>query len=149
MTRPGVRLSFASRDTARGLGGPYTVVFDGTCNVCSQLARVLRTWDRNRELEIVPSEAPGVSARVPWIPPRAYREALQLIGPDGRTWQGSAAIEQLLNVLPKGKLISWIFRIPYGRRVADRWYRWFARNRYRFGCGPYCRVRPLDVGFDE
>jgi len=103
---------------------------------------VLRNWDRGRELEIVPSEAPGVTARFPWIPPRAYREALQLIGPDGRTWQGSAAIEQLLNVLPKGKLISWIFRIPFVPGLADRFYRWFAKNRYRLGCGEHCPWRP-------
>lgn len=98
---------------------------------------------------MVPSEAPAVAARFPWIPSRAYREALQLIGPNGRTWQGSAAIEELLNVLPQGKLMSWIFRIPFGRGVADRFYRWFARNRYRLGCGAHCHMRPSDVGFDE
>jgi len=124
---------------------PYTVVFDGQCKVCGRIVRVLGKWDRNRDLEIVSSQTPGVQARFPWIPPRAYVDSLQLVGPGRRTWQGAAAIEQLLDVLPKGKLLSWIFSIPFMRGLADRFYRWFARNRYQLGCGDHCQSRPLDV----
>jgi predicted DCC family thiol-disulfide oxidoreductase YuxK len=131
------------------LGRPYTVVFDGQCKVCNRLARMLRKWDRYREFEIVSSQTPGVQARFPWIPPRAYIEALQLIGPGGRTWQGAAAIEQLLDVLPKGRLLSWVFSIPFMRTLADRFYRWFARNRYKLGCGDHCQSRSLDLEFGD
>ena len=124
---------------------PYTVVFDGQCKVCSRIVRVLGKWDRNRELEIVSSQTPGVQARFPWIPARAYVDSLQLVGPGGRTWQGAAAIEQLLDVLPKGKLVSWIFSIPFMRGLADRFYRWFARNRYKLGCADHCQARSLDL----
>lgn len=149
MTVPVVRFTIAGQDARRGLGRPYTVVWDGNCKVCTRLARLLRKWDRNEEMEIVPSQAPGVMARFPWIPPRAFSEALQMIGPGGRTWQGAAAIEQLLNVLPKGKLVSWLFKIPFVRTIADRFYRWFAKNRYRMGCGEHCQSRPLDVAYGE
>jgi predicted DCC family thiol-disulfide oxidoreductase YuxK len=125
------------------------VVYDGTCRVCTRLAGVLRWWDRDAALEIVPSQTPGVTARFPWIPPRAYAEALQLIGPNGQTWQGAAAIEQLLAILPKGTMISWLFKIPFVRAIADKVYRWFARNRYRLGCGEHCQSRPLDVAFRD
>ena len=131
------------------LGRPYTVVFDGQCRVCSRLARMLGKWDRDREFEVVPSQTPGVQARFPWIPPRAYVDALQLVGPGGRTWQGAAAIEQLLDVLPKGRLLSWIFSIPFMRGLADRFYRWFARNRYRLGCGDHCQSRSLNLDFGD
>jgi predicted DCC family thiol-disulfide oxidoreductase YuxK len=127
----------------------YTVVFDGHCKVCTRLANVLRRWDRAHLLEIVPSEAPGVMARFPWIPPRAFVEALQMVGSDGATWSGAAAIEKLLDVLPRGRLVSWVFRIPFVRALADRFYRWFARNRYRLGCGEHCMTRPADVMFEE
>ena len=149
MTIPVVRFTIAGQDASRGLGRPYTVVFDGNCKVCTRLSHLLRRWDRHEEMEIVPSQAPGVMARFPWIPPRAFSEALQMIGPRGRTWQGAAAIEQILNVLPKGKLVSWLFRIPFVRAVADRFYRWFAKNRYRMGCGEHCQSRPLDVAYGE
>lgn len=128
---------------------PYTVVFDGHCKVCGRLARRLARWDRRRCLEIVPSQAPGVRARFPWIPASAYAESLQLIGPGGRTWQGAAAIERILDLLPRGRLIGWVFDIPYVRRIADRFYRWFARNRYRLGCGEHCQLRPEQLDFPE
>jgi predicted DCC family thiol-disulfide oxidoreductase YuxK len=134
---------------AVGLGRPFTAVYDGTCKVCSRLSKLLEKWDRDGKFEVVPSQAPGVQARFPWIPARAYREALQLIGPGGRTWQGAAAIEKLLDELPKGRLVSWIFRIPFVRPLADRFYKWFARNRYKFGCGQHCLSRPLNVDFGD
>lgn len=128
---------------------PYTVVFDGYCNVCQRLVKVLRSWDHNDRLAIVSSQTPGVHARFPWIPARAYTESVQLIGPGGRTWQGAAAIEQLLDVLPRGKLISWVFSIPFVRVLAETFYRWFARNRYKLGCGEHCQIRPRDLEFGE
>ena len=131
------------------LGHPYTVVFDGQCKVCGRLVRALGKWDRDRELEIVSSQTPGVQARFPWIPPRAYVESLQLVGPGGRTWSGAAAIEQLLDVLPKGKLLSWLFSIPFMRGLADQFYRWFARNRYKLGCGDHCQARSLDPEYRD
>lgn len=118
----------------------YTVVYDGFCNVCKRLVKVLEKWDRSRILEVVPSQTPGVTARFPWIPRRAYTESVQIIrASDGKTWQGAAALEQIMDVLPKGKLITWVFSIPYIRPVAERFYRWFALNRYRLGCGAHCQ----------
>jgi predicted DCC family thiol-disulfide oxidoreductase YuxK len=148
-TIPVVRFVVAGEDCNGGpCGRPYTVVYDGTCKVCGRLVALLTRWDRGQELEIVPSQGFGVQARFPWIPARAYAEAVQLIGPGGHTWQGAAAIEQLLNILPKGKLAAWIFRIPFVRPLADRFYKWFARNRYKMGCGEHCQSRPLDVDYN-
>src|SRR4051812_32843934 len=107
---------------------PYTVVFDGFCGVCSRLADGLGEWDGGRLLEILPSNSPGLSERFPSIPAARYAQALQLIGSTGEGWEGPAAIEQLLRILPRGRLIGWVFRVPFGRRLADRFYRWFARN---------------------
>ena len=126
-----------------GEGRPYTVVYDGHCNVCGKMVGVLRGWDtRSRLLEIVPSQIPGLDTRFPWIPAADYVTALQLVGPGGQTWQGAAAIEQLIDVLPRGRWLSWVFKIPFVRALADRFYRWFARNRYHLGCGDHCATRP-------
>ncbi len=149
MTIPVVRFTVAGRDAQSGLGRSYTVVYDGTCKICTRLAGLLRRWDRRHEIDVVPSQAPGVMARFPWIPAHAYAQALQMIGPNGRTWSGAAAIEQIFEVLPKGKLVAWIFRIPFVRTVADRFYKWFAKNRYRLGCGDHCMSRPADVIFKD
>ena len=117
----------------------YTVIFDGDCKVCGRSVKLLTRWDRNHELEMIPSQTPGVQAKFPWIAPRAYVDSIQVVrARDGTTWQGGAALEELLKVLPKGRLISWLFRIPLARPLVDKFYRWFARNRYRLGCGEHC-----------
>ena len=150
MTVPVVRFTLAGQEHAsRGLGRAYTVVFDSDCKVCTRLSKALREWDRRREIEVVSSQQPGVMARFPWIPARAYAEALQMISADGTTWQGAAAIEKLLDVLPRGRLISWVFKVPFARTLADRFYRWFARNRYRLGCGSHCQSRPPELMWAE
>jgi predicted DCC family thiol-disulfide oxidoreductase YuxK len=136
-------------EASAGLGRPYTLVYDGTCRVCNRLANVLRAWDRDGDIEVVPSQAAGVMARFPWIPARAFSEAIQLVGPSGSTWQGAAAIEELLGILPRGRLIAWIFKVPFVRVLADKFYRWFARNRYHLGCGAHCQTRPVQVAFRD
>jgi len=150
ITYPVVRFTVLGvRTASSGLGRPYTLVYDGMCRVCNRLANVLRRWDARREIEIVPSQATGVTARFPWIPARAFSEAIQLVGPGGATWQGAAAIEELLAILPRGRWVAWMFHIPFVRILADRLYRWFARNRYHLGCGAHCVSRPLNVTFPD
>ena len=133
-----------------GEGRPYTVIYDGHCVLCGRLVRLLRAWDRTRQqLEIVPSQLPGVPARFPWIAPERYDASMQLVAhngripsgqmpsgqmPSGRTWEGAAAVEQLLRVLPGGGALRWVFAVPGGRALADRLYRWVARNRRQLGC---------------
>lgn len=150
MTVPVVRFVYAGQEQDFDCGlRPYTVIWDGACKVCSRLARVLEKWDGQDQLSIVPSQQPGVKACFPWIPERAYRESLQLVGPGGQTWQGAYAVEQLLSILPRGRWLGWIFKIPFVRVVADRFYRWFARNRYRLGCGEHCQLRPSQLDYAD
>jgi predicted DCC family thiol-disulfide oxidoreductase YuxK len=132
-----------------GMGRPYTLVYDGMCRMCTKLSTLLIKWDSPHRIEVVPSQATGVMARFPWIPAKAYSEGIQLVGPGGETWQGSAAVEQLLTILPRGKWIAWVFKLPMVRTLADKVYRWVARNRYRMGCGEHCQSRPLNVAFKE
>jgi predicted DCC family thiol-disulfide oxidoreductase YuxK len=149
VTVPVVQFIIAGEEASRGRGRPYTCVYDGMCKVCTRLSGVLKKWDRHHQIEVVPSQASGVMARFPWIPAHAYIEALQLIGPGGQTWSGAAAIEQLLDILPKGKFIGWLFKLPFARKLADRFYKWFARNRYKLGCGEHCQLRTPDVEFRD
>lgn len=156
MTVPVVRFAGAGEGLpadAPGSGSPgrcYTVVYDGYCSVCKRLVGALIKWDSRGELEILPSQTAGLGARFPWIPAKAYLESVQVVETStGHTWQGAAAIERLLDVLPKGKFISWIFSIPFVRPLAERFYRWFARNRYHLGCGEHCQLRDPKLKFPD
>ncbi|MEO7963147.1 MAG: DCC1-like thiol-disulfide oxidoreductase family protein [Gemmatimonadaceae bacterium] len=64
-------------------------------------------------------------------------------------WQGAAAIEEIVRALPKGRLVSWMFAIPFARPIADRFYRWFARHRRQLGCGSHCAYRPQQSDFPD
>ena len=124
----------------------YTLVYDGDCAVCGRLVGLVGRWDRWGLIEQVPSERIELAARFPWLSQADYDRALQLVGPGGETWSGSAAVERLLRLLPHGWLAGWVFRLPFAGRATERVYRWVARNRYRFGCAEHCRttaeVRP-------
>jgi predicted DCC family thiol-disulfide oxidoreductase YuxK len=150
VTFPVVRFVFGGQEAqAAGMGRPYTVVYDGQCKVCTRLSRLLRKWDRHNELEIIPFQNTSVLVRFPWIPSEEYAKAMQVVRADGKTWAGALAVQQLLDILPLGGLVGWILKIPVFGRLFDRFYRWFARNRYRFGCGEHCSSRPVKVDFGD
>ena len=134
--------------TANG-GRRYTVIYDGHCGMCAGLAGRLAKTDRRGVFEIVPSQVTGLYARFPWITPEAYADSLQVVrNSDKRTWQGAAAVEQIVNELRAGWLLSWIFAIPFARPLAEHLYRWIADHRNKLGYGEHCRVHtpPSDAG---
>ncbi|HEU5183537.1 MAG TPA: DUF393 domain-containing protein [Gemmatimonadaceae bacterium] len=147
--RPIVQFVLAGKSSdCGGEGRPWTLVYDGHCAVCNRFIRLVERWDRRDQIESIPSQNPCVRARFPWIPAEAYADAVQLIAPNGRTTQGAQAIEDLLGLLPRGWMLGWIFKLPLVGRLADRFYRWFARNRYRFGCGDHCPAGPARVSYE-
>lgn len=97
--------------------------------MCRTWVDRLARWDRNDELTFVPYQDAEVEERFPWIPPRAFREAVQVVAPDGRTWEGAGAAERLAHLIPGGGPFTLLFRVPGVRAVADRVYRWVAENR--------------------
>jgi len=150
MTIPVVRFVFGGKEAdAVASGRPWTVVYDGQCKVCGRLVKLLQKWDTRQEIETVPFQNTSVLVRFPWIPAEAYAQAMQLVGPGGETWQGGYAIEQLLKILPYGGLLGWAFRIPFFGELFNRFYRWFARNRYKFGCGEHCALRAPNLDFGD
>ncbi|MBA3557970.1 MAG: hypothetical protein H0W30_05160 [Gemmatimonadaceae bacterium] len=82
MTVPVVRFTVAGEHVhepiSPSIGEPgrrYMVIFDGDCTVCGRKVKLFAKWDRGHDLEIIPSQTPGVRERVPWIPARAYVES--------------------------------------------------------------------------
>jgi predicted DCC family thiol-disulfide oxidoreductase YuxK len=124
-------------------GRPWTLVYDGTCNVCSRLARRVEHWDSRHVIQMLAWQNDTVPARFPGISRQEFAEAMYLIAADGRSWRGAAAARQLLAILPYGWLLGWLWGLPSFGALADRGYRVFARNRYRFGCGKHCTTAPV------
>jgi predicted DCC family thiol-disulfide oxidoreductase YuxK len=121
-------------------GAPYTVVYDGQCDVCIRMVNRLRDWDRDARFEMVAYQSDGVMGRFPDISEREFRESVQLIGAEGVRWEGADAVEKILELVPRARPLAWLFRIPLARPIARRAYRTFSRNRSRFGCSDHCPV---------
>ncbi len=119
----------------------YAVIFDGDCDTCRRFVARLREWDTDLTVEFLPAGDPAVAARFPWISPRELDASVQLVRiADGRTWQGAAAIEALVGMLPHSPRVGWLFRLPFARIIAERVYREFAKNRRRIRCEEHCRT---------
>lgn len=119
---------------------PWVVVYDGECDVCIRTVNRLRDWDRDGVLELVAYQSAGVVDRFPDISEREFRDAVQLIGPEGGRREGAEAVEKILKLVPRARPLRWLFRVPLARPLARRLYRLFARNRDRFGCGDHCPI---------
>ena len=57
------------------------------------------------------------------------REELHLIDERGEVFTGAAAVRETLARLPAAPVMTLPFHAPGGMWVADRIYRWVARNR--------------------
>lgn len=104
--------------------------------------------DEEGVLELVEAQAPGVRERFPWIAPEAYSRALQVIEPGGHTTEGAAAVERLCSIIPAGRRIGWIYRVPFVRPIADRVYSWVsgARTTLPLDCGEHCSAEENEHG---
>jgi len=110
-----------------------TLIYDGDCQFCTAVQRLVRRWDRTGHIELIPSQDSTIPSRFPALSFAGCTEAMHLIDAQGRDWQGAEAVRELLNVLPGGRGIGWIFRIPGVPWIAARAYRIIARHRYVWG----------------
>lgn len=118
----------------------WWVVYDGDCRVCRALVERLDALDTRDRFDAVPYQDETVRRALSFIPPDAFEDALQLVAPDGRNWEGAAAVEVILAGLPATGWASPLFRVPGVRPLARKSYRAFAGNRHRLGCGEHCSM---------
>lgn len=116
----------------------WTLLYDGNCRVCQRAVRGLGRLDRDDRVNAVPYQDREARQRFAWIPTADLERAMHLVSPAGEVWAGARAVERLLTLLPGGPFWGALFRVPLVRSVADRVYRWIARNRHRLGCGAHC-----------
>ncbi len=110
----------------------WTLIYDGECEFCRrQVDRVAR-WDRNERITPVPFQDADLSRY--GLSRAAAEEAMHLVSPREEVWRGAQAGREIVQLLPGGKLLSWLFRLPGAMFIAERVYRWVARRRHRFGC---------------
>ncbi|HEV3457386.1 MAG TPA: DUF393 domain-containing protein [Thermoanaerobaculia bacterium] len=121
------------------------LVFDGDCGFCrTWIARWRRTVGEQVDYE--PFQTAWV--RFPTIPRSRFRQAVQLIAPDGEVSAGAEAVFRTLALARGHEGSRWLavyLHVPGARPVCEWGYRWVADHRpvltrvSRFLFGP-----PLD-----
>lgn len=117
------------------------LIFDGYCGVCTRLAHWVEARGHRQGIVAAPSQQPGLRERF-----NLTREqtdgAAWAIQPEGRRWQGAAAINQIFSELGgPWALIALPYRLPPLAWLEDRAYYLFAQHRgrfSRFGVTPAC-----------
>ena len=107
-----------------------TLIYDGECGFCRRCVDLVRRWDREHRLDVVPFQDQDRVARF-GIPLPALAAAMHLLlpPPDSRVLAGADAAPEILRLLPRWRWLAGLFRVPGVRPVAWRVYRWIARQR--------------------
>jgi predicted DCC family thiol-disulfide oxidoreductase YuxK len=111
----------------------YHVIYDGNCNLCVNLVKLLEQLDQGRQFRYAPMQDQAVLNQF-GITPQTCELGLILIqahDPSQR-WQGTAAAEEIGRLLPAGSgCVSAYRAIPGLKGLGDRVYEQVRDNRYQ------------------
>lgn len=110
----------------------WTLIYDGDCEFCRRSVGLVDRWDVRDRIDLVPFQSADLERY--GIPRSAAEEAMHLLDPGGTVWRGAEAAREMLRLLPGGRPLGWLFRLPGFPALAERVYAWIARRRHRFGC---------------
>ena len=120
---------------SRSSGGPrlmvmekHVLVYDKDCGNCTRFKRIVNRLDAHKRLDylsLVEADEHGLLDPVP----RSMRHrSFHLIYPGGRVISGSAAVPELISLLPSGRAASlFIRKAPGGREIVNLIYSMFSR----------------------
>jgi predicted DCC family thiol-disulfide oxidoreductase YuxK len=110
----------------------YHVIYDGNCNLCVNLVKILEALDRGQRFTYTPMQQQAALERLN-ITPADCERGMILIDTDqpARRWQGSDAAEEIGKILPLGAIFVNAYRsLPGMKQWGDRLYEQVRDNRY-------------------
>lgn len=110
----------------------YCVIYDGNCNLCVNLVRLLESLDQGRQFQYLPMQDQQALAAYAITPAdcEAGMILLNLNALDQR-WQGSDAAEEIGRLLPLGEVFVQTYRgLPGIKPLGDQVYAYVRDNRY-------------------
>ena len=117
----------------------YQIVYDSKCNLCSTFAGLLKQFDREQTFTYIPMQDREALAFY-GITPADCEAGMILIDTQNhdRQWQGSAAAEEIANLLPLGDAfiaayraipgMKWLGDLSY-EQIRDHRYEWFGERK--------------------
>lgn len=111
---------------------PYFVIYDGNCNLCVNLVKLLESLDRGETFQYAPMQDAPTLAQF-GITPQDCEMGMILLRADAPEvrWQGSDAAEEIGRLLPLGNGFVASYRaLPGMKWAGDRLYEQVRDNRY-------------------
>jgi predicted DCC family thiol-disulfide oxidoreductase YuxK len=112
----------------------HTIIYDGRCNLCVSLVRVLEQLEQGRLFSYVPMQDTDTLAQ--WqITPQDCEAGMIVLDDDeaSQRWQGSAAAEKIAALLPAGAPLIAAYRaLPGLKWLGDRTYEQVRDHRYQW-----------------
>lgn len=108
------------------------VIYDGNCNLCVNLVRLLETLDRGQQFRYISMQDEAALATY-GITAEDCEQGMILLDPQQpqRRWQGSDAAEEIGRRLPLGDLFVEAYRaLPGAKPAGDRFYSYIRDHRY-------------------
>jgi predicted DCC family thiol-disulfide oxidoreductase YuxK len=118
------------------------LLYDGDCGFCLTWVRRLARWDRRHAIDYVAARERGRVSGLPAITDDRLDRAMHLVTADGQVHPGARALPFLLPLLPGGRFLAQLLRLPGAQSAADALYHWIAARRHRLGCSSSCAGRP-------
>lgn len=110
----------------------YHVIYDGNCNLCVNLVRLLETLDQGKQFRYTPMQDHATLDRL-GVTAEACEQGMIMINADEpqQRWQGSAAAEEIGRLLPLADAVVAMYRaVPGVKAGGDRFYEFIRDNRY-------------------
>ena len=121
----------------------WTLIYDGQCEFCRRQVEVALGLDADRRINAIPFQSADLERF--GVSRDAVEEAMHLVAPTGTVWRGAAATREIVRLLPRIRLMAWLFRLPGAMSIAERAYRSIAKRRHHFGCNSSaCRRGAVD-----
>jgi predicted DCC family thiol-disulfide oxidoreductase YuxK len=109
-----------------------TVLYDGACNLCRASVARVRGRDPRARIELLDLHDASVPARFPQVNIDDAMRLMQAVDPAGRVYSGADAWARIGLALPGWNLVAWLLLVPGIHFLAQHFYAWIARNRYRW-----------------
>jgi predicted DCC family thiol-disulfide oxidoreductase YuxK len=111
--------------------GNYVVLYDGHCKFCQAQIKNLEALAKPKALMPLSFQDEGTLDSFPGVTYDACMEAMQLIAPTGKVYQGAAAAAHAIMTRPVLGLIGYGYYLPGVHMLCDGLYALIAANRYR------------------
>jgi predicted DCC family thiol-disulfide oxidoreductase YuxK len=116
---------------ASGDGIRLFLFYDAQCPLCVHLKELVSRWDRDGAILALGLDNAELPARFPDLDLSRARQQLTVRDPQGRLFEGGAAVQQLARLLPGVRRLTWVYRLPGVAPAVEGLYRTVHRYRTR------------------